>query len=93
MIDNENKGILDSQSYARFHTGRTVIMGQENWGVFIHISNGRDSAVGAFSVEEAETVIGFLQEIVAEAKSSEPPFTGQELVEEEVDYTAFDDVE
>jgi hypothetical protein len=30
---------------------------------------------------------------VAEAKSSEPPFAGQELVEEEVDYTEFDDVE
>ena len=80
-------------SYARFHTGRTVIMGQEGWGVFVHVSNGRDSAVGAFSIEEAETVIGFLQEVVAEAKSSEPPFVESGTVGEEVDYTAFDDVE
>jgi hypothetical protein len=93
MIDNDNKGILDNQTYARFHTGRTVIMGQEGWGIFIHIGNGRESTVGAFSVEEAETVIRFLQEAVEEARTSESPFADKELVEEEMDYTIYDDVE
>lgn len=96
MIDNENKAIVETKTYTRFHTGRAWsangTLDGNDWGVFLYLSNGETSANGAFSLEEAREIVRLIQEAIAEAETSESVFG---VIPDEDEYTLpeYDDVE